>query len=70
MKKIVNLKGTQLLDKRTQKEIIGGKSNVLTGGGKCSNSICASIDPRRCCGYDDKGNYGCVIALPGSRNCR
>ncbi|WP_075341369.1 hypothetical protein [Tenacibaculum agarivorans] len=66
MKKLLNLKTTQILGKEQQKSIIGGK---LAASSMCSNSICSNL-PGRCCGFDSAGNYGCVVALPGNRNCR
>ncbi len=67
MKNLLSIRGSQLLSKEVQKTINGG------GGSKkqCSNGFFGTCNyPDRCCGFDENGNYGCVIAQQGARNCR
>ncbi len=67
MKNLLSIKTTQLLSKEVQKTINGGGDSKK----QCSNGILGNCNiPGHCCGFDENGNYGCVIAQQGARNCR
>ncbi|WP_420552198.1 hypothetical protein [Tenacibaculum aiptasiae] len=54
---------------KTEQQTINGGINFAKFPETCSNDWCSNITGR-CCGFDENGNYGCVIAQEGSRNCR